>query len=116
MSFQLVWTDGASKTYAGLRAAAIAAGEARKKSGEKKTSKPGGLFKQVVKCVQLLLANPRHPGHPTHEYYSIENPYKKSEKVFEAYVQSRTPGAYSLFWCYGPVKGEITILAITAHP
>ena len=38
------------------------------------------------------------------------------QSIVEAYVQSRTPGAYRLFWCYGPASGEITILAITPHP
>ncbi len=60
--------------------------------------------------------NPRHPGLKTHEYNSIENPYDPDTKVFEAYVQNRTPGAYRVFWCYGPRKSEITIIAITPHP
>jgi hypothetical protein len=36
--------------------------------------------------------------------------------VFESYVQNRTPGAYRVFWCYGPEQGQITIVAITPHP
>jgi len=40
----------------------------------------------------------------------------EGEKVFEAYVQNKTPGAYRLFWCYGPDKGQITLIAITPHP
>ena len=27
-----------------------------------------------------------------------------------------TPGACRTFWCYGPAKREITIIAITPHP
>ena len=42
--------------------------------------------------------------------------YQVKAKVFEAYAQHRTPGAYRVFWCYGPGPGEITILAITPHP
>jgi hypothetical protein len=38
------------------------------------------------------------------------------EKVFEAHAESRTPGAYRVFWHYGPGKGELTIIAITPHP
>lgn len=86
---------------------------------ERKRAKPSkveGLFAQVHKCVRLLLENPRHPGLHTHEYHSIRHPYDPKQKVFEAYVQNRTPGAYRLFWCYGPEKGEITIIAITPHP
>jgi len=28
--------------------------------------------------------------------------------------ENKTPGAYRIFWCYGPEKGEMTIIAI--HP
>ena len=75
-----------------------------------------GLFKQVEKCVRLLRTDPRHPGLRTHEYSSIENPFDSRKKVFEAYVQNQTPGAYRVFWCYGPGDREITIIAITPHP
>ena len=42
--------------------------------------------------------------------------YDPDTKVFEAYVQNRTPGAYRIFWCYGPKQGENTIIAITPNP
>ena len=116
MAFAPRWTEEAQATFEQLQAAARAAFESRRKSGKKKASKAEGLFKQVEKCVRLLLENPRHPGLNTHEYTSIEHPYEKAGKVFEAYVQNRTPGAYRLFWCYGPGQSEITIIAITAHP
>jgi hypothetical protein len=57
-----------------------------------------------------------HPGLNTHEYDSIANPFDDKKKVFEAYAQNNTPGAYRVFWCYGPGTKEITIVAITAHP
>jgi hypothetical protein len=75
-----------------------------------------GLFSQVLKCLELLANNPRHPGLQTHECNGIVNPFDPKKKVFEAYVQNRTPGAYRVFWCYGPEKDQITILAITPHP
>ena len=68
------------------------------------------------KAIRLLVNDPRHPGLATHEYLSLENPFDSSQKVFEAYAQSKTPGAYRVFWCYGPGKGQITIIAITRHP
>jgi hypothetical protein len=43
--------------------------------------------------------------------------------VFEAYAQNQTPGAYRVFFMYGPdrVEGKkrtavLTIIAITPHP
>ena len=116
MPFALVWLEGSADTFHELGAAALKALENRQKSRKAKASNQEGLFKQVVKCIELLQTNPRHPGLNTHEYNSIENPYDPATKVFEAYVQNRTPSAYRVFWCYGPKKGEITIIAITAHP
>ena len=116
MPFTLVWLEESADNFNKLEAAARKSIENRRKSSKAKASKQEGLFKQVVKCVALLQADPRHPGLRTHEYSSIENPYDPGTKVFEAYIQNRTPGAYRVFWCYGPRKGEITIIAITPHP
>jgi hypothetical protein len=116
MPFTLVWLEESASTFAELEAATRKSLENRKKSKKGKAARQEGLFKQVLKCVELLQANPRHPGLNTHEYESIENPYDPGTKVFEAYVQNRTPGAYRVFWCYGPKQGEITITAITPHP
>ena len=38
------------------------------------------------------------------------------EDIFESYAQNNTPGAYRVFWFYGPGKKEITVVAITPHP
>lgn len=75
-----------------------------------------GLVGQVHKALGFLQTNPRHPALQTHRFHSLEHPYDPQGKVFEAYVQHRTPAAYRLFWCYGPQRGQITILAITPHP
>jgi hypothetical protein len=75
-----------------------------------------GLEKQIKKALGYLQINSRHPSLQTHVFHSIENPFDPKNKVFEAYAQNRTPGAYRIFWCYGPQKKDITILAITSHP
>jgi len=71
-------------------------------------------LKAVGKAIAYLQTNPRHPGLKTHKYSSMIGP--NGEEVFEAYAENQTPGAYRIFWCYGPSKNEITILAITPHP
>jgi hypothetical protein len=114
--FVLRWTEEASSEYARLRAKATAALDVRRRKARAKSSRDEGLFKQVHKCVSLLAANPRHPGLHTHEYLSLVHPFNPQEKVFEAYVQNRTPGACRVFWCYGPEAGQITVIAITQHP
>jgi len=68
----------------------------------------------VAKALSYLQQNPRHPGLNTHKYSALMG--INGEEVFEAYAQNRTPGAYRIFWCYGPGKKSITIIAITAHP
>ena len=114
--FSAVWTPKAEETYNQLKAKAEASFKARQASKKAKATKDEGLFKQIHKCIQHLLRNPKHPGLATHEYHSLTHPYDKSGKVFEAYAQHRTPGAYRVFWCYGPEKRQITIIAITPHP
>ena len=116
MAFTAHWTAQADTTYRELQAAAAASLRNRLKSKNAKASKSEGLFKQVEKAVRLLLINPRHPGLNTHEFSSIDHPYEEKGKVFEAYIQNRTPGAYRLFWCYGPNKNDLTLIAITPHP
>jgi hypothetical protein len=114
MAFDLVWQTGVRRTFDALLANAQVALDQRR--GEGKSTKAEGLFKQVYKCIELLAADPRHPGLQTHAYYSLAQPYDSHQKVFEAYAQNRTPGAYRVFWCYGPDKKQITIIAITPHP
>lgn len=75
-----------------------------------------GLVKQIKKSLGYLQTNPRHPSLNTHEYTSISHPFNPEEKVFEAYAQNNTPSAYRIFWCYGPEKRQITIIAVTPHP
>jgi hypothetical protein len=114
--FVLRWIAEAEHSYRDLKLAAAESLAARTRKGKAKSGQAEGLFKQVHKTLQLLRANPRHPGLQTHEYHALENPYDPQAKVFEAYAQHKTPGAYRVFWCYGPGKGELTIIAITPHP
>lgn len=79
------------------------------------------LLAQVRKTLGLLETDLRHPSLRTHEYRSLRGP--KGEKVFEAYVQQNTPGAYSVFFIYGPDIQEggkrrpgLTIVTILPHP
>lgn len=72
------------------------------------------ILKDVIKALRLMQTDLRHPSLNTHEYHSISGP--KGEKVFEAYAQQKTSGAYRIFWYYGPEKNMISILAIIPHP
>jgi hypothetical protein len=79
------------------------------------------LLRQVRKTLALLETNLRHPSLATHKYRSVVGP--GGEEVFEAYVQNQTPGAYRVFFFYGPDREEggervavLTVVAITPHP
>jgi hypothetical protein len=79
------------------------------------------LYRQVLKTLGLLELNTRHPGLNTHEFQSLEG--VKGERVWEAYAQNQTPGAYRVFFHYGPDEDSatkrvavITVIAITPHP
>jgi len=85
------------------------------------TSSQAAVLGQVRKALGYLEIDPKHPGLQTHEFTSLIGAH--GEKVFEAYAQNNTPGAYRIFWHYGPdeVKGKkrtsvITVVAITRHP
>ena len=81
-----------------------------------------GVQKQIRKTLRYLETNLRAKSLQTHEYQSLTRRY--GIKVFEAYVQQKTPGAYRVFWHYGPDETSrdekripiITIVAITRHP
>jgi hypothetical protein len=79
------------------------------------------LLKQIRKVLVLLETNPRHPSLQTHKFRSLRGP--NGEEAFEAYAQQHTPGAYRVFFYYGPdrMEGEhriavVTVFAITPHP
>lgn len=69
---------------------------------------------RVRKALALMETNIKHQGLHTHPYGSLTG--NNGEKVFEAYVENHTPGAYRIYWHYGPGRGIITVLAITPHP
>ena len=71
-------------------------------------------YKAVSKTLRFLSQNPKHPSLQTHEYHGLRG--MKGEKVFEAYAEQHTAGAYRVFWHYGPRPRQITILSITPHP
>ena len=72
-----------------------------------------GVLKQVRKVLGFMETNLKHPSLHTHKFDGI--PCSLGD-VFETYAQNNTPGAYRIFWAYGPGKGNIFILDITPHP
>lgn len=98
MIFKLIFNDDSKEQFRVLE-----------NSKEKKST-----FKAVCKTLAFMETNLRHPSLKTHEFSTLEGP--NGEKVFESYAQNKTPGAYRIFWYYGPKKNEITIVSIVPHP
>jgi hypothetical protein len=53
------------------------------------------VLKQVHKTLGLLQTNLNSKSLQTHEYSTLTRRYKR--KVFEAYLQQNTPGAWRIF-------------------
>ena len=73
-----------------------------------------GIAKAVVKSLEFMSENLRHPSLNTHKYNELTGP--NGEEIYESYAQNKTPGAYRIFWYYGSGRKKITILDITPHP
>ncbi len=94
---RLIYTDEAKNNLNGL-----------KKQGQIKK------LRKIRVTLEKLQENPRHPGLHTHKYKSFKG--YRGEDVFQSYIENRTPGAFRVFWHYGPDESVITIIAITPHP
>lgn len=96
MRFRLTFTTEAKRVLADLEA------------------KASPRLAKVRRTLGLMETNLRHPSLETHEFTSMAGP--EGEKVFESYVENRTPGAWRVFWYYGPKRGMIRVLDVTPHP
>ena len=72
------------------------------------------FFKKLVKTLGFLAENPRHNSLASHEIDALTAKY--GMKIFQSYLENKTPAAGRIFWAYGPEKQDITVLAIEAHP
>ncbi|WP_042279771.1 hypothetical protein [Candidatus Protochlamydia sp. R18] len=73
-------------------------------------------YKAVAKTLGLMQINLRHPSLNTHKFGAISSPFD-GEVFASSYAQkNKTPGAYRVFYCYGPSRGYLYIIAITPHP
>lgn len=97
-SFRLLYTDEARRVIEDLDKPAYAA-----------------KLKKVKKALRLLRdIGPAHPGLNSHKYHSLTGP--NGEDVWESYVENRPPGAWRIWWIYGPGADTITILTVGPHP
>jgi hypothetical protein len=98
ISFVLEWTPEAKANYDSLK----------KDASQKKQ------YKAVKKALSYLATNPQHNSLNSRPFYSLKGP--KGVTIWESCAQQNTPGAYRIFWYYGPVRGTIVLVAIIRHP
>lgn len=72
------------------------------------------LYKKWGKAMTLLASDPRYPGLQSHEIAPLSKRY--GIKVYQSYLENRTPSAGRMYWAYGPGKGEITVIGLEPHP
>ncbi len=72
-------------------------------------------LKKAKKTLRLLRdVVPGHPGLNSHEYESLTG--SDGEYVWESYIENRTPGAWRIWWQFGPTPDTLTILTLGPHP
>jgi hypothetical protein len=78
------------------------------------------FFKKLSKAISFLESNPVHNSLNSHEISELSARYSKHTgkdiKVWQSYIENNTPSAGRLYWCYGPVRGVITIIGLEPHP
>jgi hypothetical protein len=72
------------------------------------------FFKKWVKALGYLSVDPRHNSLASHEINDLTRKY--GFKIFQSYLENKTPAAGRMFWAYGPEKGDITVLAVGTAP
>lgn len=72
------------------------------------------FYRKLVKALGYLRENPRHNSLASHEIEELTRKYRF--KIFQSYLENKTPAAGRMFWAYGPEKEDITILAVQPHP
>ncbi|MFD9123545.1 hypothetical protein [Kitasatospora sp. NPDC059571] len=78
-------------------------------------------LKKTRKALALLQTDPRYPGLHSHQYENF--PGHSGQKVWDSYVENHTPGAWRIYWTYGPDETDdqgqtvqvITVLVIGPH-
>ena len=80
----------------------------------KLSGKEEQIFKKLIKVFKFLSENPKYNSLATHEITELSD--KFGLKIWQSYIENKTPAAGRIFWTYGPEKNQITILAIESHP
>lgn len=69
---------------------------------------------KVRRAIARIEADPRQRPLQSHKWKALSAP--ASADLWESYVDTNTPAAWRIWWCYGPESNEITIVTLGKHP
>lgn len=72
------------------------------------------FYRKLVKALGYLRENPRHNSLASHEIDALSRTC--GFRVFQSYLESKTPAAGRIFWSYGPDKASHTLKIRSAAP
>lgn len=70
---------------------------------------------KVARTLANLADNPNHPSLNSHHYETTVFADVTDAVIWESYVENNIPRAWRIWWCYGPGRGEITVLRVGPH-
>jgi len=70
--------------------------------------------KKIAKCLGQMEQDVHYRALQSHRYESFDAAY--SEKIWESYVEQGTPGAWRIWWHFGPEPGQVTVVDLGPHP
>lgn len=71
--------------------------------------------KKVLKAFTLLRDHgPHYPGLRSHMYKTARG--VNGRPIWQSYIENSTPGAWRMWWHYGPEADQITIISVGKHP
>ena len=57
------------------------------------------------------------PAYPSLQCHAIDALTERySTTVYQLYLENHTPAAGRMFWVYGPLRGQITVIGVEPHP
>lgn len=86
----------------------------RKKENGSITKDELNLLKKWAKAISFLSQNPKHLSLQTHEITALSE--KFGHRVWQSYLENKTPKPYRLYWVYGPKQKQITLIGLERHP
>lgn len=78
------------------------------------SKKDAELYKKWGNALKKLSNDPHYPSLKTHEISALSKRY--GMKVWQSYIENHRSRARRMFWVYGPMSDDITVIGLEPHP